>query len=134
MKYITHRRFKGMSISGEVNIPALSDCELIDGMILYNNKPICYEASQNSHDYFARNDDGEGLLRGKFTQDIQKFLSNRRDNAYQARWDKIWRDAFCQQYKRCEHVDHWLWNHRFFEAPIEDLKYIANLIGMKEPE
>lgn len=133
MKYIAHRRFKSQCLCGQVNIPAMTECELKDGMILYNNQPICLIKSENSHQYFARNDDGEGMLRGKLTQGIQKFLSNRDEN-YQDRWDKIWRDVNCQKYKRCEHVDHWLWNHEFFGAPITELKYIANLIGMKEPK
>ena len=133
MKYITHRRLKDTCLCGPVNIPAMSECELINNVIKFENKVICIVTSHTSHEYFARNDDGEGLLRGKFTQAIQKFLSNRDDN-YQTRWDKIWEDTLCQKYKRKEHEDHWLWNHEFFGAPIEDLKYIANLIGMKEPE
>lgn len=133
MKYITHRRFKGQAIGGQVNIPAMTECELIDDKIMYNGIIICFIRSENSHQFFARNDDSQGLLRGKFTQAIQKHLSVR-DSDYQKRWDKIWDDENCQKYKRPEHADYWLWNHEFFGAPISDLKYIANLIGMKEPE
>lgn len=25
--------------------------------------------------------------------------------------------------------DYWLWNHEFYNAPIEDLRYIAKLVG-----
>ena len=25
----------------------------------------------------------------------------------------------------------WLWNYEFFNAPVEDLRHIANLIGAK---
>ena len=30
-----------------------------------------------------------------------------------------------------DHEDHFLWNHEFFEAPVEDLQYIAGLIGAR---
>ena len=34
--------------------------------------------------------------------------------------------------KRKEHEDFWLWNHDFYNAGIDDLKYIAKLVGAKE--
>lgn len=40
--------------------------------------------------------------------------------------------TLCQKYKKAGHEDYWLWNHDFYNADIEDLKYIANLIGAKE--
>lgn len=131
MQYIVHRRFKDKAICGNVNIPAMSVCEESDGLLTYNEAPICYEASENAHQYFARNDDGNGMVRGKLTQAIQKALA-KRDDDYQNRWDKIWEDSVCQTYKRKEYDDYWLWNHAFFIADIDTLRYIANLIGVKE--
>lgn len=61
-----------------------------------------------------------------------KNTLERKDSNYQNRWDKVWDDQLCQKYKRPEHEDFWLWNHDFYNASIEDLKYIANLIGAKE--
>ena len=131
MQYITHRRFKGNAICGQINIPALSVCEGKEGTIYFNGKPICFDTSENAHQFFSRNDDGQGVERGKLTQAIQDKLS-KRDGTYQDRWDKVWADPVCQKYKRKEYDDFWLWNHEFFNAGIEDLKYIANLIGAKE--
>ena len=131
MEYIIHKRFKGKAICGEVNLPATTLCKYSNGMITYNNLPLCLDTSYISHQHFARNDDSQGLLRGKLTTAIQKKL-NKRDKEYQNRWDKIWEDLKCQKYKRVEHADFWLWNHDFFNASIEDLRYIANLIGIKE--
>ena len=131
MNYIVHRRFKDKAICGDVNIPAMTEVEEVDGVILYDGKPICFVASENAHQYFARNDDGNGMLRGKLTQAIQKTLSKRDEN-YQARWDKVWEDKVCQPYKRVEYEDFWLWNHAWFNAPIEDLRHIAQLVGAKE--
>ena len=54
------------------------------------------------------------------------------DEAHQDRWDKIWDDPRCQQYKCSDRDDFWLWNHDFYNAEIEDLKHIAKLIGAKE--
>lgn len=128
MQYIVHRRFKGDAICGAVNLPAMTQCENIEGIITLNGKPLCAAISENAHQYFARNDDGNGMMRGNLTQRIIKRLA-RRDDAYQDRWDKVWADKLCQKYKRKEHSDHWLWNHAFFKASIEDLQYIANLVG-----
>jgi len=128
MQYITHKRFKDNAICGQVNIPALSVCEKNGNTIYFDGKPVCFVTSENAHQYFARNDDNQGVERGKLTQEIQRRLT-KRDNTYQSRWDKIWSDPICQKYKRKEHDDFWLWNHEFFNANIEDLKYIAELIN-----
>lgn len=130
MQYITHRRFKDNTICGQVNIPALSICEAIKDTIYFSNKPICYITSENAHQFFARNDDRQGIERGKLTQAIQRKLA-KRDGSYQNRWDKVWEDKICQKYKRKEYDDFWLWSHEFFNADIEDLRYIAKLIGVK---
>lgn len=130
MKYIVHRRFKQQAICGEVNIPALTECEEVNGTIYLDHKPLCIKRSENAHQYFARNDDGNGLERGQLTQAIIAALS-KRDERYQDRWDKVWDDATCQMYRRYEHRDHWIWNHAFFNADIETLRYIAALVGVR---
>lgn len=131
MKYIVHRRFTNNAICGQIDLPEGSVCESEGNFITYEGKPLCVITSENSHQYFAVNGDGQGLLRGKLTQAIQNCLKVRDEN-YQTRWDKIWNDEKCQQYKRIEHQDFWLWNHAFFNASIENLKYIANLLEIKE--
>lgn len=128
MQYITHRRFKGMSLCGEVNIPAMSECTLISKIIAYNGKAICYAGSENAHQYFACNDDGNGMERGELTQKIMKRLS-KRDADYQVRWDKVWADETCQKYRRSDYSDYWLWNHDFYNADINDLRHIAELVA-----
>ena len=47
----------------------------------------------------------------------------------QARWDKVWAEPLCQQYRRTEHEDFWIWNHDFYNAPVADLRCIAALVG-----
>lgn len=93
-------------------------------MILHKGKPLCVVASENAHQHFARNDDGNGMERGNLCRKIANRLRNR-----QKEWDKVWEDSLCQRYKRQEHPDNWLWNHAFYNASIEDLSYIAKLVG-----
>lgn len=125
-KYILHRRFKQKCICGEVNIPANTICEEQNGFIMYDNKVLCVFTSEDAHQYFAINDDGNGIKRGKLTQAIQKSLV--KQNNHQERWNKMWDSELCKKYKRVEHEDYWLWNHDFFNASIDDLQQIYNLI------
>lgn len=134
MKYIAHTRFKKDAICGPVNIPAMSELECEGGVITYNNGIICYENCETSHQFFARNDDGHGMERGKLTKAIVKILaqcSGRDDAAYQERWDRVWGDPVCQPYRRADDDEYWLWNHEFFNADIDSLRHIAELVGVK---
>lgn len=131
MKYIVHKRFKDKAICGNVNLPAMTVCECDGAIIRHNNKDICFVTSENAHQFFSINEDGMGMVRGKLTQAIQKTLA-KRDNDYQQRWDKVWADDLCKKFKRKEYDDFWLWNHDFFNADINVLRYIAKLVGAKE--
>lgn len=128
MQYIVHRHFDKRAICGDVDFPVLTVCENINGMLTLNGKQICSVTSENAHQYFARNDDGNGIQRGCLTQRIIKTLS-KRDDDYQKRWNKVWEDERCRKYKRREFDDFWLWNHAFYNASIEDLTYIAELVN-----
>lgn len=131
MKYIVHKRFKDKAICGDVNLPALTECECDGAIIRHMENLICFAMSENAHQFFAANDDGMGMVRGRLTQAIQKALA-KRDDHYQERWDKVWDDEVCQPYKREDYNDYWLWNHDFFNADIDVLRHIANLVGAKE--
>lgn len=128
MEYVAHRRFRGRTLSGDMNIPAKTELDCQGDIIFYDGKALCYATSENAHQYFARNDDGNGMLRGRLTQSIQKRLA-KRDAQYQQRWSKVWSDPVCRPYKRPEHEDYWLWSHAFFNAGIGTLKHIAELVG-----
>ena len=113
MEYITHKRFRGQSICGEINIPAgtIIECNT-DGLLSYQGRPVYFEQSENSHLHFTRNDDENGMLRGQLIRAIKSKLE-KRNVGYQERWDKVWNDPVCQKYKRKEYADYWLWNHDF---------------------
>ena len=127
MDYICFNRFKKKALCGEVNIPYGTKLDEANNIIRYRGNPICYTTSQNAYDYFARNDDGKGLERGKLTAEIIKLL-NCKDGKHLNRWDRIWGDLSLLKYKRPEHPDHWLWNHDFFNASIEELNRIKSMI------
>ena len=131
MKYIVHRRFRNKTVHNDFNIPAMTECDEVNGIIMYKGKEVCYIKSRNAHQYFARNDDGNGMLRGKLTQAILNVLSKHDDPHLQDRWDKVWDDPLCQPYRRTEFEDMWAWNHDFYEADIGVLKHIAKLVGVK---
>ena len=128
MDYICFNRFKQNALCGEVNIRYGAKLDEANNVISYCGNPICYIKSQNAYDYFARNDDGKGLERGKLTAEIIKLLNNRKDGKYQDRWDRIWGDLSLLKYKRPEHDDYWLWNCDFFNASIEELNRIKSMI------
>ena len=128
MDYICFNRFKQNALCGKVNIRYGTKLDEVDNVISYCGNPICYIKSQNAYDYFARNDDGKGLERGKLTAEIIKLLNNRKDGKYQNRWDRIWEDLSLLKYKRPEHDDYWLWNFDFFNASIEELNRIKSMI------
>ena len=130
MKQIVHQRFKGNAICGYVNIPAMTEVDADGDVVYLNGKPLCYLFSENGMKHFASNDDGEGMTRGKLARSIQNRLE-KRDAQYQDRWNRVWEDAVCQKYKRADHADFWLWSREFYDAPIQDLRHIAGLVGAR---
>ena len=128
MEYICFRHFREKALCGEVNIRYGTKLDETNNVISYCGNPSCCIKSQNAYDYFARNDDGKGLERGKLTAEIIKLLNNRGGGGGQDRWDRIWGDLSLLKYKRPEHDDYWLWNYDFFNASIEELNRIKSMI------
>lgn len=129
MEYLTIKRFKREGIGGHFNIPYGTKLESRDGVLSYGGKIVCKVKSAAAHEYFARNDDGNGFKRGKLSHAIIDALGGYGGDS--ERWQKIFADDLAQKYRRLEHQDYWLWNDAFFNAPIEDLKYLAALVGVK---
>ena len=155
MKYTPPRRFRGKTMSGIVNLPYGTVCELRGETIYYGGKPLCFVTSENAHNYFSRNDDGQGERRGELVLEIMGRLklpevrhkpdpeyplaeyymtakeSAKREAARKARneaWERVWDDPSIRKYKRVEFADYWLFNHDFYNAPIEDLEYILKVV------
>ena len=134
-KYIVYKRFREKAICGTVNLAATTECYEEDGMIYtMDDERLCMASSENAHQFFTQNEDGNGMERGELIQSIQKILAERDDN-YQTRWNAVWDDTLvCKKYCRTEFPDYWLWNHEFFNAPVSDLRYIKNLILNAQPK
>lgn len=155
MTYLVTRRFKAKTMSGIVNLPYGTECELQGETLYHGGKPLCFVTSENAHNYFSRNDDGQGERRGELVHDILARLTENNIKyfegdespfgggkiypekfaAYKARekerlsaWDRVWDDQSIRKYKRVEFADYWLFNHDFYNAPIEDLEYILKIV------
>ena len=130
MTYLVTRRFKAKTMSGIVNLPYGTACELRGETIYHGGKPLCFATSENAHQYFSRNDDGQGERRGELVHDILARLKGN-----QEAWGRIWEDLSIRKYKRVEFADYWLFNHDFYNAPVEDLKYILKVVkGVKHEQ
>lgn len=55
MDYITYKRFKGKSISGEVNIPYGTILQEHENFLYLNGEPICCVTSENGWGHFRKN-------------------------------------------------------------------------------
>ena len=133
IEYINRKRFKKKCIQGEVNIPYNTSFICTDnGMILYNNKPVCYNTSQDAYDCFSRNDDGNGILRGELIEKIVDLTRNDRAKDKEKReraWEILWADdGIRNKFKRKDHDDVWLWNFDFYNAHILELQNILSKI------
>ena len=122
--YICRKRAKFKAICGQVNIRYGTILNCQGGFLILNDLPVCSVTSQNAYDFFTQNDDGMGKERGELLNRITATLM-KQTPGHNARWGKIWDDPRCQKYKRPEQEDHWIWNHDFYNGPIEDLRYPA---------
>lgn len=127
MEYIVTKRFKDTVESGPVNLPYGTVCEARDGCICHDGRFLARQRSRLAHTSFARNDDGHGLERGRLTREIE----SRTAKADEATMRRVAASETCRSYRRQEHQDMWLWSHEFYNAPIEDLRHIAALVGAK---
>lgn len=128
--YIVTKKFSGHAICGDIVLQAGTQLTTSQGYILCPQGLVCVVTSQNAYDYFSQNDDGNGIERGKLVHDILRRIHKlkKQKERNDIIWGKIWEDPRCLKFKRPEHADHWLWNYDFYNADIEDLKYIRNLI------
>lgn len=127
MEYITIKRFREECLAGEANIPYGTQAQEQGGVIFCRGVPICYIDSQNALDYFARNDDGQGLRRGELVQEIVRRLE-KKDALYQDRWNAMWADERANRLRRKEHADHWIWSVDFYNAPVSELERILKIL------
>lgn len=130
-KFVCVKRYKKRGAGGDFNIPygtkLLSDDRFIyfNGDC-YNGKTVCAIESDDSYNYFSIDDDGNGLNRGELTKEIINLIPN--DGKHQAQWNKLWQDDLANTLRRKDYEDRWLWSKNFYQASIDKLEYILNLI------
>ena len=125
--YIVRRRARFLSICGPVNLPYGTEVSSDGAFLTVNGEKLCSITSQNAYDFFSRNDDGFGKERGKLVHDIMCTLE-RRDAKYQSRWDRLWADEGANKLRRTDHEDHWLWSFAFYNADVNELRRICQLL------
>lgn len=137
MQYITIKRFKEIAVCGKkLNIPYGTKLNIISDFIATTDgKAICYPTSENAHRYFARNDDNNGLERGKITYALaygKRKPTNIKDRQFYRFSDKeikiLKRDW--KHFLRKD-VDVILFNHEFFNADIEELRKMAKQFNIR---
>ena len=74
MDYITYKRFKGKSISGEVNIPYGTILQERGGFLYLGEKPICCVTSENGWEHFRPNTD-EGQRRQEILEKLYRWYT-----------------------------------------------------------
>lgn len=74
MDYITYKRFKGKSISGEVNIPYGTILQEHENFLYLNGKPICCVTSENGWEHFRPNTQ-EGAERQKMLERLYQWYT-----------------------------------------------------------
>ena len=125
MEYIAHRRFQRRALGGEVNIRRGDSLQEINGILFFNNIPICLASCQAAKEHFSRNDDGQGLQRGDLTYEIafRKPLSELQKNILRS-------DPALNNYlvDDCMVI---LFNDVFFNASMLELWNIAGKLGIK---
>ena len=137
MEYIVHHRCRELSAAGDrLNLPYGTRLETIGDFIATpDGKAICYTTSELAHRYMARNDDGQGLERGKVTWAIVHSRRERRSD--DGRHAQRFTDQEIDMLERCwghflvPEAETILFNHAFFEAELQQLLPIARALKIK---
>lgn len=132
MKYVTHHRFKELSLCGErLNIPYGTELDTEGySIVMPDGRAICYSTSENAKKHFARNDDGRGLERGALTYAI---AYSRRDAGNGFRFSEEEAEILTRDWGHFlrPDVDVILFNEDFFAAEPEELQKLAAALKIK---
>ena len=128
--YICHRTFKGQTISGYREISSGYPLEERGGVIYDNGAPLCRVHSENAAKHFCRNDDNQGLERGALTFSIA--YAERKAEGYLGRFSPEEAELLLKEYNHWlrPHRDVLLFNDEFFSAPVEELRTLAETLGL----
>ena len=130
-KYIVHKRFRGLAACNKtMNLPYGTELQLHGNFICNNGDPICYPSSDNAFKHFAINDDGNGLERGKITYAIAYATRNKGvGSRFNEDEINLLNDKYSHFLK--PNLDYIVFNQRFFEADIEELRSMTKEFNIK---
>lgn len=133
MRYIAHHRYKGLGLFRDrLNIPYGTELEVVDDFLIMpqEGKIVCYLTSENAKRYFARNDDGLGLERGKLTHAI---AYSKRDAGNGFRFSDREAKILMRDWSHFlrQDLDVILFNDSFFNADPEELRKLTAALNIK---
>lgn len=132
MKYICHRKYNKIGACNELyNIEVGQTFFTIGKYIADDSKAICHIASEDAFKYFAKDDDGQGLERGRLTYEIA--YADRHPNSNNGfRFTEAERDMLVEQYGQYikDNTEYLRFNYDFFNADVNIIKEIANKLGV----
>ena len=130
MEYICHHHYNKFGASGKLyNFKPGARLDVIGRFIAYKNAAVCATTSEDAYRYFARNDDGQGMKRGKLTYEIA--YSERRPNKEDGyRFTPEEREILSTDYARFirQDSDMIIFNSDFFNAEISELEEIKERV------
>ena len=133
MKYIIHRRYKGIGLCDKIlNLPYGTKLICENGIIkTKQGEAVCMNTSEIAKMYCALNDDGRGLERGKYTWAIAYSRKGLSSEGF--RFNDKQRSIIVRHYQRFlkQDLDMIIFNDKFFKAPIEELKEMAKELEIK---
>lgn len=128
MQYICHVRYDKIGASGKKYLIRFKDkVETVGHWIAKGAEAICADTSDDAFRHFARNDDNNGMERGKLTYKIAYAPRHPNiDNDYRFTENEI--DMLRQEYDRFLIKDKTavIFNYDFFNADIEELRELYN--------
>lgn len=155
MKYIVAKAFNGNGFWGRFDLPVGTEVVESGGLLYFGSKKICYATADNAHNFFVRNDDGKGEERFALTQAIKAKIQAKK-NDYAAKVNAIASNMLLPPWEREERISEivdesalaferihgnaiadacltdGIWNHDFFNAPIQTLELIMSLVEGQE--
>lgn len=138
--YIVHRKYIGKILDGsnkDVTLNRGTKAFLVEenGFIFIENAiPVCAQDSLIAHEYFCRNDDGKGLIRGKLTWAIafaQRSRISKDGHANRFSDEELNEiNTNWKHFTRSDTPEVIIFNTDFFNADIDILKQFAKAINI----
>ena len=120
MKYICTRNYSGVIGNGDTSVVAYgAEFDTIGSFIAHDNKALCRIGSQIAREYFAINDDGNGLERGAITHYFAFEHSFTAD------------EAATLQTKYPQFLNDGVFGQEFFDADIDTLRALMSEFGLE---